>query len=89
MQTTTSCVIPRSSQKANIGSLYPNLLTKHDLRGRWQTSLRNIDRMVADGRLSKITLGPRFVRFRLSDVEAVESRHRSKTIMEGLLGVTN
>lgn len=86
MDTTTSCVGTSQSRKQTAGCLSPFLLTKHDLSGRWQTSLRNIDRMVAAGRISKVTLGPRFVRFRLSDVEAAESRHRSKTIMEGLLG---
>jgi predicted DNA-binding transcriptional regulator AlpA len=62
------------------------LLTKPDLADRWQTSIRYIDRQVATGRLSKLTLGPRCVRFRLTDIEAVEAASRTKTIMEGLTG---
>ena len=70
-----------------LNQITPSLLTKSDLARRWQTTTRNIDRLVARGRIAKISLGPRFVRFRVSDVEAAEKQHRSKTIMEGLLGV--
>ena len=63
------------------------LLTKSDLADRWQTSIRNIDRLVARGKISKLSLGPRCIRFRLVDVEAVEAGSRSRTIMEGLTGI--
>ena len=65
----------------------PSLLTKADLASRWQTTTRNIDRLVQRGRIAKIALGPRFIRFRLTDIEAAERQHRTKTVMEGLLGV--
>jgi len=65
----------------------PRLLTKTDLADRWQTSIRNIDRIVARGRISKLCLGPRCIRFRLTDIEAVEARSRTRTIMEGLTGI--
>jgi hypothetical protein len=63
------------------------LLTKVDLAERWQVTKRTIDRLVARGAVSKVTLGPRTIRFRLLDVEAAENRLRQKTIMEGLYGV--
>jgi len=70
-----------------IPATQPRLLTKTDLADRWQTSIRNIDRLVAKGRVSKLCLGPRCIRFRLADIEAVESKSRTRTIMEGLTGV--
>jgi hypothetical protein len=70
-----------------IPATQPRLLTKTDLADRWQTSIRNIDRLVARGRVSKLCLGPRCIRFRLTDIEAVEAVSRTRTIMEGLTGI--
>jgi len=62
-------------------------MTKVELAERWQVSTRTIDRLVARGAVSKVTLGPRTIRFRLLDVQAAENQLRQKTIMEGLYGV--
>jgi len=49
------------------------LLTRRELAERWNLSERTLKRRDQSGDLSPITLSPRVVRYRLSDILAIES----------------
>jgi len=50
------------------------LLTREELARRWRCCARTIIRQEAQGILSPIRLGPKLVRFRLGDIEAIEAQ---------------
>lgn len=49
-----------------------SFLTLEDLRARWHVGRHVIDRMRRDGELRETWLGPRTLRFRLTDVQKAE-----------------
>lgn len=48
-------------------------LTERQLADRWQVSDRTVRRMVSAGRLRPVRIGPGSVRFRATDIEALEA----------------
>ena len=54
------------------------LLTRKELAERWSKSVRTLKRWDVAGKLKPLTLGPRTVRYRLSDILAIEADAEAK-----------
>lgn len=50
-----------------------SLLTRRELATRWHCTPRTIDRHERAGKLQAVYIGPRTVRFRLTDILAIEA----------------
>ena len=51
-----------------------SLLTREGLARRWQCCTRTIIRYEAQGVITSVRLGPKMVRFRMTDIEAIEAQ---------------
>jgi excisionase family DNA binding protein len=63
-------------------------LTTEGIAERWICSKRTAERKIAEGRIPKFRLGPGLIRYRMEDVEAYEKNCRTRTVMDGLIGVS-
>lgn len=50
------------------------LWTVHDVAERWACSTRTVQKKIASGELPALHLGPKLVRIRPQDVEALEAK---------------
>jgi predicted DNA-binding transcriptional regulator AlpA len=55
------------------------ILTRRELARHFKVSVSSVKRWEASGRLSPLKIGPRLVRYRLSDVIAFAERRAKKT----------
>lgn len=52
----------------------PVLIDRKHLANRWECSIPTLKRREADGMLKPVYLSTRLVRYRLSDIEAIENQ---------------
>jgi hypothetical protein len=64
---------PAAGKPSNIPILEDVLLDRKSLAKRWHCSTETIKRREAEGVLKATKLGGRLVRYRLSDIQALES----------------
>ena len=65
----------------------PRFITRKQLAARWSCCEMTLKRREADGTLHPIRLSGRMVRYRLSDIECIESeKERTAKLLSGFRG---
>lgn len=64
--------------------LLPAFFTPKDIASRWQVSLRMVQNMIERGELPAVRLGPKLLRIRPADLDAVEASLCPTTNSNGL-----